>query len=165
MEFAPRPLTGWYPFIIEVDPALDRGAETFVDMYVQYLSTGQAEVLPCKVGQKPAVFHLRHLYGRAEARVREHVRKALASGARTLEQIPCETLYEVAQLSICGAEDLARKEGGAWEPRFMYDSYGVPSVAEEAMGELQRLCDGKVQINVVEHLGREVIRRMFFAPL
>lgn len=165
MEFLERPLSGNYRFIIGADPALDRKAEGFADRYRIYQETGSEEGLPLLQGQKPVRFVLRHLYGRAEAKIKELVRQTIET-PRGLGGISVELCYLAAQMALEDVEGLPSKEGGEFPLQFVTDEKtGIRHVSEYVMGQLQGLKDGDGHRNVVEYVGREVIRRTFFAPL
>lgn len=171
MEVSSRPLNSQYRFVIADDPALDDAAEGFVQSYLNYLDHLDESQLPMRQGQKPVVWALHYLHGWAEARLKERVRReavrgVLGSGNVDLSKLSWETCYFATKLSIVGAENLRDpKSGGNWEVEFIDDDDGVRLATEASMGFLQRLKWGKTPLNICERIGREVVRRHFFAPL
>lgn len=165
-----RPLTGEYRFIASTDPALVHGEteeeqKEFVHRYVNYLDMGEdaADTLPMRAGMKPAVWRLRHLFGWAEAMLKEQVRREYEKG-RDLGGISFEVRYLATKLAVVGVENVSYTEGGALElPSHVDEHRGIRVLTEEAMGTIQRLENYRGACTLVEDIGNEVVRRTFAA--
>ena len=138
-----------YPWVYKLDPALSQ--EGLDDAYERFMDQGIIDLLPTQPGQRPTVFMLRHLRGKAKRRV---VGLLLSAGA-DIAQTP-EALFEAAAYGLVAVKDLQTDSGKLVEFESETDSHGCKRIKSSILEQLEQVNDG----DLIGQIGRQVIEAL-----
>jgi hypothetical protein len=139
------------------DPAINKDAEGFQEIWDEYLKTGDSSKIPLKNGQEPTRWTLRHIRGKAKRMLQDIIRKTMVD-----DNISPTAAYLACQVGLVDVANLPDASGKEFELDKTFDKelkFGVAS--EDSMIALDTIDEGQL----VNQLGVRVIISMSVSPL
>lgn len=139
-----------YDFVWVGDAALDRAGD-FDETYQKYIDTGDASLLPVVPGQKPILWRLRHLRGRARKRILDAF--LVTDGASRLE-----IFWDACAIALVGVIGLRNADGSNAD----IDRVTVGGVSLVSDGDMTILDEAFP--GLIESIGIHVVKRSSPSP-